>query len=87
MKYYINHCEIFKTCSTWEVEADSFEEAVRKLNRAGEEDIELANIMTDPINNYVLTGVEDHLAQSPNDYTPYSLADYIKENTLAKEES
>ena len=30
MKYYINHCEITQNWTTWEVEADSYEEAVQK---------------------------------------------------------
>ena len=33
MKYYINHCEITQNWTTWEVDADSYEEAVQKLNQ------------------------------------------------------
>lgn len=86
MKYYINHCEIFKTWSTWEVEADSFDEAVQKLNRAAKDDIDLANTMTDMINNDTMGEIEDYPAKTSNDYTPYVLSDLIQKEPITKGE-
>lgn len=34
MKYYIEHCEVSRTTSYWEVEASSYDEAVQKLLNA-----------------------------------------------------
>ena len=50
MKYYINHCEITQSWTTWEVEADSYEEAVQKLNQTGYDNLDVSAAMTDPNN-------------------------------------
>ena len=63
MKFYISHCEISKTYTTWEVEAESFEEAVEKLNDA-KYDSQVGDEMFSGIDEF---DVEDHGVISPCD--------------------
>ena len=74
MKYYINVTEISKVYTQWEVEADSYEEAVQKLNQTGYDNLDVSAAMTDPNNQ--TCEYEDYPAETPEDHTPYTLAEF-----------
>lgn len=74
MKYYINHCEITQNWTTWEVEADSYEEAVQKLNQTGYDNLDVSAAMTDPNNQ--TCEYEDYPAETPEDYPSYTLSEF-----------
>lgn len=79
MKYYINHCEITQNWTTWEVEANSYEEAVQKLNEAGFRNAKVAEAMNDQAAINCEAIYEDHPAETPEDYPSYTLSEFEEE--------
>lgn len=47
MKYRIAHAEVVRLWTYWEVEADSYDEAVEKLEQAGTNNAIVSDIMMD----------------------------------------
>lgn len=75
MKYYILHSEISQTYTTWEVEANSFNEAVQKLHDAKYNSNMVSDIMFMGDENF---NMED-VPIEPNDDC-YALSDYVDED-------
>lgn len=76
MKFYIEHECITRVTSLWEVEADSGEEAIKKLDNAGLRNSTVANIMDDP-RKATFEETNTFGSKPQGDY--YTLSDYMEE--------
>ena len=75
MIYRIAHAEVVRLWTYWEVEADSYDEAVEKLEKAGVEIPEVENAM---LNGFDESCSENELLEIADAYAcPLSL--YLKE--------
>ena len=75
MKYRIAHAEVVRLWTYWEVEADSYDEAVEKLEKAGVEIPEVENTM---LNGFDESCTENELLEIADAYAR-PLSPYLKE--------
>ena len=77
MKYRIAHAEVVRLWTYWEVEADSYDEAVEKLEKAGTDNTTVSNIMMDGFDE---SCTENELLEIADAYAR-PLSPYLKEET------
>ena len=75
MKYRIAHAEVVRLWTYWEVEADSYDEAVEKLEKAGTDNTTVSNIMMDGFDE---SCTENELLEIADAYA-CPLSPYLKE--------
>lgn len=77
MIYRIAHAEVVRLWTYWEVEADSYDEAVEKLEKAGTDNTMVSNIMMDGFDE---SCSENELLEITDAYAR-PLSPYLKEET------
>lgn len=78
MKFYIVHEEMTHLSSLWEVEAETAEEALDKLEKASETNLHVIDVMCNSPN--MDFDSKNRLVEEYDCAVPYILSDYIRED-------
>lgn len=80
MKYYIEHCEVSRTTSHWEVEASSYDEAVQKLLNAKGDYSSVSDLMFLGDDSFDVEDTPIQATDVLSDDDFYVLSDYVDED-------